>query len=130
MQDALWRSFFEACAAVLGPGCCKSELSSSCCSWTTFDRLEDDAGYWTCAVPLASELRDTYVVDGGTWGQPFSYSALAHVIVLGRCYWECVARESFESGYKTQPILELSEVLLRAGVPHRLTERLLEIKLY
>jgi len=36
----------------------------------------------------------------------------------------------FEFGYKNQKITELSEELKRLKVPHRLTELVLEIKLY
>jgi len=130
MEDKLWKTFFSACAEILGPGSHKSNLSSSWCAWTTFDRLGDDAGYWTCGLPAESELRDSYIADGGTWGQPFSYAQLAHVIVPAEFYWEVVQPGDFRCGHKKQAIRDLSDRLSVRGVPHRLTEKILEIKLY
>ena len=130
MDDILWRKFFSACAAILGPGSHKADLSASWCSWTTFARLCDDAGYWTCGVPAESELMETFIADGGTWGQPFSYSQLAHIIIPAEFYWDVVKPGDFQSGYKKQHLALLSQELSAKGVPHRLTDRVLEIKLY
>ena len=130
MNDILWREFFDACATLLGSGTREPRLSSSWCAWTTFDRLATDAGYWTCGLPAASDLREGFIADGGIWGQPFWFVQLAHVIVPARFYWENSLSSRFESGYKSQPIGQLSEHLSQRGVPHRLTELVLEIKLY
>ena len=130
MDDVLWRSFFDTCARILGMGSRNAWQSLSWCSWTTFDRLACDAGYWTCGFPDSSELGESWIADGGTWGQPFAYYQLAHIIVPARFYWERHCADGFQTGTKSQPIAELSRALLDAGVPHRLTEAVLEIKLY
>jgi hypothetical protein len=130
MNNTLWYLFFKSCAELLGPGCHEPDLSESWCSWTTFDRLEDDAGYWTCAMPKESELNETYIADGGTWGQPFRYCEIAHVIVPAHFRWERVINQELTFGVKNQRIADLSRLLESREVPHRTTERVLEIKLY
>jgi hypothetical protein len=76
-----WRTFFSICARVLGPGEMRAAQSQSWCAWTTFERLISDSGYWTSGLLAEPELMETYTVDGGPWGQPFSYQNIAHVII-------------------------------------------------
>ncbi len=81
MTDQEWLTFFQTCCRVLGAGTCWAYDSESWCAWTTFSRLTRDSGYLTSGIPKLEELLSTHVADGGTWGQPFAYSELAHVIV-------------------------------------------------
>lgn len=68
-------------------------------------------------------------MDRGPWGQPFSYQEIAHVVIPRAFYWETAAGP-FDSGRKTQDIQRLSRELTAAGIPHRLTDLVLEVKLY
>jgi len=81
-------------------------------------------------MPAESELRETHIADCGTWGQPFSYSQLAHIVVPAQFFWELGGKGDYSCGFKPQPIAELSRRLTELGIPHRLTEQLVEIKLY
>jgi hypothetical protein len=130
MTDEQWKIFFTVCNNVLGRGEFRALHSESWCSWTTFRRLNQDAGYWTCGLPNRGEYSDSHIKDGGTWGQPFSFQEIAHIIVPKVFYWETVAGPEFKHGTKMQDIDKLSEQLSRAGIIHRKTDLLLEIKLY
>lgn len=130
MNDKQWRTFFQICGAVLGRGSGAAINSDSWCAWTTFQRLETDAGYWTCGVPHAAELGATSIADGGTWGQPFQYRDLAHVIIPGIFEQETVAGGEYRCNRKEQDIQTLSRLLSEQGVPHRKTDLVLEIKLF
>jgi hypothetical protein len=76
------------------------------------------------------EVLDTHTADGGVWGQPFPFSDLAHFIVPREFYWESIGGPGFVQGKKDQNIEKLSQALKAAGVPHRLTELVLEIKCF
>jgi hypothetical protein len=131
MDDETWRKLLETARRVLGRGLSQSWASDSWCAWTTFSSLEHWLTYWTCGLPEADELLATGKADGGTWTQPFAYSDLAHLIIPARFYWETSTPEAgFQSGYKPQDIMKLSGELSRLEIPHRLSERVLEIKLY
>lgn len=131
MTDQEWRTFFRICAQVLGPGEWRAVESRSWCAWTTFGRITCDVGYWTAGLPSESNLSDTHVTDcGSPWGQPFSYQSIAHLVIPREFYWETVAPGHFENGRKQQDIQKLSRELTAAGIAHRLTELVLEIKLY
>jgi len=124
------RTFLVTCAAVLGKGAPQACESVSWCAWTTFTRLSEDAGYWTSGMPGADELADDAVKDGGTWGQPFAYRDIAHLIVPRTFYWEKYSNTGFEQGVREQDIDTLSEALARRGVEHRCTPLVLELKRY
>jgi hypothetical protein len=130
MNDHQWKIFFTICADTLGESGYMSHLSDNWCSWTTFSRLNHDAGYWTSGLPKTSEINDTSISDGGTWGQPFSYKDIAHIIIPRSFYWELSENGSFNSGSKSQEIYNLSKKLSMASVPHQSSELLLEIKCY
>lgn len=130
MNPSQWRTFFELSIDVLGEGASLHLLSPSWCSWTTFERLNEDAGYWTSGLPMRTDHRETHIADGGTWGQPFLYSSLAHIVIPANFYWERVEPGAFENGRKSQDIGQLSVALDSANIPHRLTGLVLEIKLY
>ncbi|HYM44245.1 MAG TPA: hypothetical protein VET46_15915 [Steroidobacteraceae bacterium] len=130
MTDAEWRTFFLICAQVLGPGEFNAAASRSWCAWTTFDRLTSDTGYWTAGLPGEEHLMETYTVDGGPWMQPFSYQSLAHVVIPREFYWETVRPGHFDHGTKQQDIATLSRKLSESRIRHRLTELVLEVKLY
>jgi hypothetical protein len=102
----------------------------SWCSWTTFDRLEIDAGYWTAELPLMEELGETYVKDGGTWGQPFSYDAIAHIIIPRRFIEEPFGQDVFRQWSHEQDIQGLAARLDSAGVRYHISEYALELKLF
>lgn len=130
MNDEQWRSFFETAGQVLKSGHRVANMSESWCAWTTFDRLAMDAGYWTTGLPNADELRDTYIADGGTWGQPFSYHELAHLIVPRTFEQEFVENGQYRCVQRQQDIEELSRQLAERGIDHRKTDLVLEIKLF
>lgn len=125
-----WHKFLAIASKHLSLNPCEAPGKWSWCAWTTFERLGEDAGYWTAPLPLESELLEEGTLDGGTWGQPFRYSQLAHLIVPRRFYWEQISAESFNSGVHMQDIGSLSERLTIEGIAHRLTELVLEVKLY
>lgn len=130
MDNAKWRSFFLVCAEQLGPGHTDSGCSASWCSYTTFDRLTGDAGYWTMGLPAAAEVETWGIRDGGTWGQPFLFERLAHVIVPREFYWERGRGADWECGSRAQDLVALSAALGAANVEHRLTDLVLEIKVF
>lgn len=102
----------------------------SWCSWTTYSRLKADAGYWTGELPLETELGESCVSDGGTWGQPFGYDDdLAHVIIP-RIFIEEPLSETFTQWQHEQDLEGLSLLLTAAGVDHHLSEYALEVKLF
>jgi hypothetical protein len=131
MDDETWRTLLQTARRVLGRGVSQSWASDSWCAWTTFSSLEHWLTYWNCGLPDAGELLATGTADGGTWTQSFAYSDLAHLIIPARFYWETSSTEAgFQSGYKPQDIAKLSDELSRLEISHRLSERVLEIKLY
>ena len=130
IQMTDWRKFFEIAEKVLGEGRPTAALSSSWCSWTTFQRLKTDAGYWQSGLPAAEDIKDDHILDGGTWMQPFLYSDLAHVIIPAEFYWEKFESSKYSYGTKTQNIKELSRCLDAVEIPYRITPIVLEIKCY
>lgn len=133
MTDQQWKAFFEACAKVLGSGGHRNPaLSTSWCAWTLFDRLSSDMHYWTCGLPALRDVADSHIKDSGVWGQPFLYSTLAHIVIPREFDWEAgdFTDGTHTHGTKTQRLDELSKVLVSAGIPHRLTNLVLEVKLY
>ena len=71
----------------------------------------------------------THTKDGGTWSQPFLYQDIAHIILPRSFFWD-TTEGGYKSGEKTQDLDRLSQELTTAGIKHRLTELVLEIKLY
>jgi hypothetical protein len=130
VTDNEWFRFFTACARLLGRGASTAVDSDSWCAWTTFAALQESVHYWSAGLPAESELSSIGTTDGGTWGQPFAYSSLAHLIVPARFRWERISSTGFTQGVKRQDIARLSQELTAGGVQHRLTELVLEIKLF
>jgi hypothetical protein len=130
MSSVSWRELFSIASRVLGAGHLRAELSQSWCAWTTFDRLSRDTGYWTGGLPGPGDILETYLRDGGVWGQPFSYDDIAHVIVPRQFEWESAPGPNFSAGVKHQDINLLAAELEKRRVPHRLTELVLEVKCY
>lgn len=130
ISDEHWKTFFLICVECLGAGDQLASRSQSWCAWTTYRRIGEDFGYWTCGLPSAKDLGEAGIADGGVWGQPFSYSELAHIVIPRTFYWESRGASSFESGMRSQDIEELSSRLSAAGIEHRATDLVLEIKLY
>jgi hypothetical protein len=124
-----WREFFELCRVHLGAGAVIPAQSGSWCSWTTFDRLHLDAGYWQAGLPGIEEIGETGIGDGGAWEQGVPYAELAHLILPGRFY-RAPSEQHPVGGYVEQDLGRLSRALFDAGIEHRLTEFVLEIKLY
>jgi hypothetical protein len=85
--------------------------------------------YWTGGLPAEEDLDETGTKDSGVWGQPFLYRQLAHIVIPREFFWEII-RPDYTNGTKTQDIARLSQELTRISIPHRLTELVLEIKLY
>lgn len=102
----------------------------SWCSWTTFNRLQADAGYWTAELPREEELGETHVHDGGTWGQPFAYANdLAHIIIPKQFIEEPPA-PPFRQWVHEQDVDGLSQLLTTAELRHHLSPYGLEVKLF
>jgi hypothetical protein len=131
MEDDQWRRFFITCAEVLGDGDSSRRFSKTWCAFTTFDRLSDDAGYFTYGLPRLRDIESAWIKDASSWSQPIPFSKLAHLIVPKSFYWEAMQPDGkLEHGTREQDIIRLSERLVEADIPHRLTELVLEIKLY
>ena len=130
MDSNDWKTFFLVCAEILGRGSSVAAQSDSWCSWTTFARLNEDTGYWMSGLPKQKEIADAGIADGGTWGQPFSYSDLAHVLIPRSFYWESSSENGFKSGVRKQDIDAVALRLQEQKINHRLTDLVLEIKLY
>jgi len=129
MTDAEWRCFFEICASILGVGSHDIFTSQSWCAWTTFSKLKDDLFYWRHGLPRLDDIADSYIKDGGVWGQPFLYQDIAHIIVP-RSFGNEYAGSRWKYGIKVQDIDQLSDALTAANIIHRKTDLVLEIKLY
>ena len=138
---ANWRRFLELstshlvspCRTIAGAWNSEDErvpLRRSWCSWTTFTRLEADAGYWTGELPLITELADTGIRDGGSWGQPFPYAELAHVMIPRRFEEEYADNGAFHIWGHEQDIDGLSMLLTADGIEHRHSKYVLEIRLF
>jgi hypothetical protein len=125
-----WKSFLEISRNTLGKGARNPCLSASWCSFTTFCSLQHNVHYWNCGFPNVSELLDDRTIDGGLWSQEFFYEDMAHVIIPSQFYWENSSNGIFQNGYKKQNIVLLSKKLRVANIRHRLTDIVLEVKLY
>ncbi len=131
MTDQEWRTLLTQARRQLGSGARLSWASESWCAWTTFSSLEHQLTYWSCGLPEEHELLEQGIADGGTWGQPFTYRDLAHLIIPRKFYWERFSESSgFENGYREQNIEKLSQTLKQENIAHRLTDLVLEVKLY
>jgi len=130
MTDAQWKTFFLACARVLGKGARFDWGSENWCGWTTFDAVSSTAHYWTAGLPNEADIGDIGTNDSGPWGQPFLYRDLAHIVIPREFFWERTADKSYSNGTRTQDLARLSAALSEADIPHRLTDLVLEIKLY
>ena len=97
---------------------------------TTFSSLTHNVNYWNWGFPEEDDCLDSCTRDGGTWGQSFEYSDLAHIVVPATFYWERVINGAFQYGQKTQDIELFSTALQKLGIAHRKTDLVLEIKLY
>lgn len=130
MNDGQWRTLLRTCARVLGAGEQLATASRSWCAWTTFESLRSTLHYWSAGIPAEEYLGIAGTVDGGPWGQPFVYQELAHLVVPRTFYWERIESSEFESGTRGQDLERLSQELLLAGIEHRKSELVLEVKLY
>lgn len=130
MTDEQWKTFFDTCASELGPGDWQSENSMSWCTFTTFGSLARGAAYWSRGLPHADDIGPAYLRDGGVWREPINYGEIAHIIVPKRFFWESPPSPQYSNGLREQDIDRLSRALAAVGVPHRLTDLVLEIKLY
>lgn len=131
MTNTEWRTFLVTARKLLGKGATLSWGSDSWCAFTTFSSLEHELTYWACGIPDENEFLENQTIDGGLWRQSFSYDDLAHFIIPAKFYWEKFDSEkAFQFGYKYQNILALSDKLKFENISHRITEKVLEIKLY
>lgn len=132
LSDEEWRRFFLLCADLLGPGDAVRQRSKSYCVFTCFDRLTVDVHYWSCGLPRKEDVRDGWIGDGGVWGQPFSFSDLAHIVIPRTFGTEYYGEDGSWLEYKEQhqDIEGLSHALAAEGIDHRLTDLVLEIKCY
>jgi hypothetical protein len=92
--------------------------------------LKEDAGYWTSGLPAANDIGEHQINDAGVWGQPFSYGDIAHVIVPREFFWESPPGPEYAFGSRKQDIAMLSQRLKERRVDHRMTDLVLEVKLF
>ncbi len=130
MNDEQWRLFLQTARRILGKGQWDPALSESWCAFTTFSSLERGMRYWSCGLPEEVECEEHRTVDGGLWRQSFFYSDLAHVVIPKTFYWERIENSAFSCGENIQSIEELASRLDRSSIPYRLTNLVLEVKLY
>lgn len=130
MTDDKWRMFFIICNRVLDRGSSRADLSENWCAWTTFDSLQDSLHYWSGGLPTEDFLAEDHVRDSSPWSQPFSYRSIAHVVIPRIFYWEITTESGFKNGRKRLDLDRLSLELKGAGIEHRITDLILEIKLY
>lgn len=113
-----------------------SPLLQSWCAWTTFGRLTLDAGYWTAELPKVGELGERSTTDGGTWGQPFPYNDLAHLIIPRQFSEERSydpdnkSRRGFWQWRHVQDIEGLSAQIRAEKIEYELSQWALQIKLF
>jgi hypothetical protein len=124
MTDAQWLQFFKVCARELAP------LVESWCAWTTFRSLGESVQYWAAPLPRLSELGPSSTHDGGTWGQPFLYSEIAHLIIPRQFQREDTCSGAFQVTEYAQDLDSLAAALRASGIPHQLGKFALEVKLY
>jgi len=130
MNNQQWYKFFSICATHLGTGAPTIVNSDNWCSWITFDRLEEDVRYWTSGLPKSDELNETSLQDGGVWGHPFLFNEIAHIILPKKFFGEACIDGKYQFVHKEQNIENISDLLTNAGIEHRCTDKILEIKLY
>jgi len=133
LTNQQWRDFFLICADLLPPGAFDQTpvSSASWCSFTTFERLAIDAGYWVHGLPRKEDIGDTYIKDGGVWGQPYLFDDLAHLIIPRKFYWERIEGGRWVgNGHDVQDIEHLSATLAVKQIAHSLSALALEIKCY
>lgn len=115
------KEFLETAVQVLGEGDENISKTISWCSWTTFTRLANDAGYWQAGLPRRIDFGEKNVVDGGVWMQPFLYSDIAHVIIPAT-FCDSLGIS------KSQDIQMLSRALTKLNIPHAVGIYALEFK--
>ena len=125
-----WRKFFIIAVATLGAGTRRQSTSSSWCGWTTFTLLREGVHYLEGGLPPTEEILELGLEDGGLWGQPFRFDDLAHVVLPRTYFWERHDGGQYENGFKSQDLDALSKELRSESIPHRLSDMVLEIKLY
>jgi hypothetical protein len=132
MKDEDWCTFFRSAAELLGPGDSRLMHTKSYCAFTTFERLNTDLNYWRHGMPLKEEIAENHIRDNGVWCQPLRFSSLAHIIVPRRFRVEQFDKYNHpvDDLEIEQRIDALSSALLTCRVDHRITNLILEIKLY
>jgi hypothetical protein len=129
MHTQEWIRFFDLCNELLGEGSHSLYHSQNWCSWITFDRITRDAGYWKCGLPRSGEYGDTGILDGGTWGQPFEYTSIAHLIIPSKFEFSDMYQGQFAHKEIEQNILGLSLKLHEEKIDHVISNWALELRL-
>jgi len=86
--------------------------------------------YFNSGFPEEKDCGDRAIADGSVWRQSIAYSDLAHIVIPAVFYWETGTDAGFACGYKEQDLQALAASLEQYEIPHRLTEKVLELKLY
>ncbi|EAR09200.1 hypothetical protein [Reinekea blandensis] len=129
MKNLDWIKFFDLCNEVLGVGSYSMWRSENWCSWTTFDRITDDAKYWASGLPALGEYNEHGVGDGGNWGQPFQFDSIAHLIIPKKFEFRDMIEGEFMHKITEQKIDELSALLKGQEIQHYLSDWALELRL-
>jgi len=130
MKSHDWEKIFRLSSKTLGVGNPCAKESNTWCSWTTFSRLKEDAGYWTSGLPNNDDIGESFIKDNGVWIQPFLYEDIAHLIIPKEFFWEVISKTGYENGVKYQNLEKLSIELHRLRLEHNLSKYCLEFKLF
>lgn len=131
LSDAQWNAVLTLAATLFKVAPRTSPRpaeSGSWCSFTTFDRMQSDWGYWQMPLPTLPEIYDSYAGHGPHWSQYFYYRQIAHFIVPRQMTQEMYRPTRAIS--LVQDVDTLSHALSQQAIPHRITPHGLEICCY
>ena len=92
--------------------------------------MRSDAGYWQAGIPREGEVLAERLADGGTWGQPFWYKDLAHLLIPREFFREGVIDGRWEGEPVSQDVELVAARLESNHLPFRLGDYALEVKCY
>ena len=77
-----------------------------------------------------TELAAANTLDGGTWGQPFLYKEIAHLIIPRRFQWVSSVSSQFVQTEHRQDVDAISAKLEELSIPHELSGYALQVRLF
>jgi hypothetical protein len=122
-----WMAFFKISSKILYDNINYDDGPECWCSWTTFERLQRDSGYWTSPFPIENDITEWGIRDSGTWMQPFPFWDIAHVIIPSSFTYDDFEKGIFRKS-KFQNIKHLSDQLNNIGIEHGINDYYLDVK--